>query len=203
MTRVSLIEDDPVFRDAVLKTLANAPGCRLLDACADAATALAALAARPPDVALVDIHLGATSGVALVAELVPRLRSTAFLMLTAEDGDELIFEALKAGAVGYLLKHAAGPDLLATTTAGIFGFDPAALVLDLTSFGGSWSAASGTWSVALANAGHDLVLDYLVSVPEPATCAALAGFGVLALAAWRRRHRRPDGPALATASEAK
>lgn len=104
MTTVSLIEDDASFAAAVHAMLERSPHHRVLHTCSSAEEARRVLPVRAPDIALVDIQLPGASGIALVGELAPRLRGTAFVMITALDTDAAIFEALKAGAVGYLLK---------------------------------------------------------------------------------------------------
>ena len=112
MTTISLIEDDASFVAAVHAMLETSPHHRVLDTCASTEEARRLLPVRPPDIALVDIQLPGASGIALVAELAPRLRETAFVMITALETDAAIFDALKAGAVGYLLKDFDAPALL-------------------------------------------------------------------------------------------
>jgi DNA-binding NarL/FixJ family response regulator len=91
MITVALVEDDPLFRTTLVSMSAE--------------SARPALLAQPPEVALIDIQLPGLSGTALVAELAPKLPATAFVMLTSLGTDEAVFEALKAGAVGYLTKE--------------------------------------------------------------------------------------------------
>ena len=124
MISVSLIEDDPAFLAAVAAMIGASSRHRLLDACASTEEARRILPAQPPDIALVDIQLPGASGIALVAELAPRLRETAFIMITALDTDAAIFDALKAGAVGYLLKDFDAPNLLAAIDDAARGGSP-------------------------------------------------------------------------------
>jgi autotransporter-associated beta strand protein len=75
--------------------------------------------------------------------------------------------------------------LIASTTAGVTGFDPAAFAVDTSSFANPFG---GIWSVALS--GNDIQLNYSVSaIPEPSTYAAFAGLAALGLAGWRRRRK--------------
>lgn len=114
MISVSIIEDDAPYRTLLARELGATGRCRVVNASMSAEAAKPALLARPPDVALVDIVLPGATGIALVAELAPRLPRTAFVMLTSLATDEAVFDALKAGAVGYLTK---GTDLPAIEAA--------------------------------------------------------------------------------------
>lgn len=105
MITVAIVEDDPLFRTTLVRELTACGKCRVINASMSAESARAALLAQPPAVALVDIQLPGRSGTALVAELAPRLGETAFVMLTSLGTDEAVFDALKAGAVGYLTKE--------------------------------------------------------------------------------------------------
>ncbi len=104
MISVSLVEDDPAYRAALAAWLGAARDLVLLDACPSAEEARPRFLARPPQVALVDVQLPGSSGVALVEALSARLPYTAFLILSVTDDDDTLFAALEAGAVGYLLK---------------------------------------------------------------------------------------------------
>ncbi len=109
---VSIIEDDAQTRNIFAKWIAGAPGFRLAGDWGDAEKALKALPARKPDVVLMDINLPGMNGVEAVKQLKPLLPGTQFLMLTVyEDGDH-IYNALAAGATGYLLKQTPRAELL-------------------------------------------------------------------------------------------
>jgi DNA-binding NarL/FixJ family response regulator len=64
------------------------------------------------EVVLMDIHLPGRSGIECVARLRPLLPQTQIIMLTVEEKTELIFESLKAGATGYLVKHVPAEEIL-------------------------------------------------------------------------------------------
>ena len=124
MITVALVEDDTVFRTTLIRDL-NASGiCRVVNASITAEGARAAWPAKAPDVALVDLGLPGISGVALIAALAPELPRTAFVVLTSAEDDESIFEALKAGAVGYLLKTSDTPAIVAALTDAHRGGSP-------------------------------------------------------------------------------
>lgn len=80
---------------------------------ASAEHALAELPANPPAVVLTDINLPGFSGIECVRRLKPRLPGTQFVMLTVYEDADHIFEALVAGATGYLLKRTPRDELLA------------------------------------------------------------------------------------------
>lgn len=113
MISVSIIEDDASVRAILHEWLSNADGFRLLSEYSNAESALAKLKDQKPDVALVDINLTGQSGIECVRRLKAVMPGTQFLMLTVfEDGDH-IFDALSAGASGYLLKRTPRDELLA------------------------------------------------------------------------------------------
>lgn len=114
MTTVYLIEDDPRLRQGLELLVGGTPGLDCVGAAPDAETALVEALTRPaPDVVLMDIGLPGLSGI----EALPRLRalwpSAEVLMLTIQADDASVFDALCAGATGYLLKSAPPAHLLA------------------------------------------------------------------------------------------
>ncbi len=101
------------MREILAGWLGGADGFRFVSEFSNADSALAKLPADRPDVVLVDIHLGRQSGISCVRQLKEKMPETQFLMLTVfEDGDH-IFDALTAGASGYLLKRTPCDELLA------------------------------------------------------------------------------------------
>jgi len=112
LIRVGLVEDDPV-QTAELRRLLLADSRLLLEgtwATAEAATQ--PLVQSAPDVVLVDIGLPGQSGIELVRTLAPCLPATQFMMLTVYEDPDRLFDALSAGAAGYLLKKTAPARLL-------------------------------------------------------------------------------------------
>lgn len=102
--RVALVEDDADQRATFFRLLQSAPALEAVGAFASSEEAETALPGLAPDVALVDIGLPGQSGIELVRALKPRLAATQFMMLTVVDDPKRVFEALAAGASGYLLK---------------------------------------------------------------------------------------------------
>lgn len=111
--KVSLVEDDARIRRTVADWLGRAPGMELAAQFPDAEAALELLPREHPDVALVDINLPGLSGIECVRQLKPHLPDTQFVMVTVYEDADRIFEALSAGASGYLLKQTPRDELLA------------------------------------------------------------------------------------------
>jgi DNA-binding NarL/FixJ family response regulator len=103
--RVVIIEDDSELRESFCELLATVERWRVTDRFGRAETAIPAIQADPPDLAIVDIQLPGLSGIECVRQLKPLCPNTQFLMVTAHDDTERVFESLAAGASGYLLKR--------------------------------------------------------------------------------------------------
>src|SRR3954469_16789656 len=102
---VSLVEDDRGTRDSLTALLGGATSLRCVSTYATGEKALAGIPAERPDVALVDINLPGMSGIECVAKLKAKLPGLHVLMLTTYEESDLIFDSLRAGANGYLLKN--------------------------------------------------------------------------------------------------
>ena len=112
MITVSIVEDHAGTRRSLENLLVEAPGFRLLNAYANGKEALRGMTATPPDVALVDINLPGMSGIECVRKLKTQFPALKVLMLTTYEEGDLIFNSLRAGASGYLLKKMAAAELL-------------------------------------------------------------------------------------------
>ncbi len=110
---VSIVEDDPHVRKTLASWIKRAADFRLLGDWGDAESALAPLEESKPNVVLMDINLPGMSGVEAVRKLKPSLPGTQFLMLTVYEDEDHIYNALAAGATGYLLKQTPREELLA------------------------------------------------------------------------------------------
>jgi len=102
---ISIVEDQHEMRESLAEWLEGAPGLRCVGAHATAEEALRDIPAENPDVVLMDINLTGMSGIECVARLKERRPGTQVLMLTTYDDGDLIFDSLRAGANGYLLKN--------------------------------------------------------------------------------------------------
>jgi DNA-binding NarL/FixJ family response regulator len=110
---VAIVEDDAATRGILADWINDAPKFRCVGLYGDGVSALATMPARGPDVALVDINLPGCSGIECVRQLKPQLPHTQFVMVTVYGDSEHIFDALAAGASGYLLKRLTRESLIA------------------------------------------------------------------------------------------
>jgi DNA-binding NarL/FixJ family response regulator len=106
------VEDNHQLRGTLARLLDRAEGFRCVSQYANAEDALAGLPKDKPDVVLVDINLPGINGVECVRRLKQTAPEIAAVMLTAYEDTENIFNALAAGATGYLLKRAPRAELL-------------------------------------------------------------------------------------------
>ncbi len=114
--RVAIVEDARVVRENLAVLINDAPGFSCVGSCASAEEAWLRQPALAPDVVLMDIHLPGRSGIACVARLGGLLPKAQIIMLTIEEDTEQVFESLKAGATGYLVKHATPQEILDAVT---------------------------------------------------------------------------------------
>jgi DNA-binding NarL/FixJ family response regulator len=110
---VAIVEDNDQLRGTLARVIDRAEGFRCVGQHASAEDALAALPQQKPDVVLMDINLPGLNGVECVRRLKPLLPQTQVVMLTVYEDTDNIFNALAAGASGYLLKRTSRDELLA------------------------------------------------------------------------------------------
>ena len=110
---VSIVEDNDQLRGTLARALNRAEGFRCLSQYPSAEAALQGLPNDHPDVVLMDINLPGMNGVECVRRLKQLLPGTQVVMLTVYEDTENIFNALAAGASGYLLKRTSSAELLA------------------------------------------------------------------------------------------
>ena len=104
MISISILEDHVQYRDLLVKAIELNQTFKIKGVYSSAEEALAKIHLDKPDVALVDIKLASQSGIEFVNQAKPVLSNTQFLMCTSYQNDENVFNALKAGASGYILK---------------------------------------------------------------------------------------------------
>ena len=112
ITTVALVEDNDTMRQTLRELIDSAPGYRCVCACATAKEALAEIPRHRPEVVLMDIHLAKDSGITCTAALTEKFPDMHVIMLTVYKDIVTIFQALKAGACGYILKRARQQDIL-------------------------------------------------------------------------------------------
>jgi DNA-binding NarL/FixJ family response regulator len=121
---VAVIEDRTEIRESLRILFEGTDGLRLAGSFGSMEEALRLIALDVPDVALVDIGLPGMSGIAGIRELRARYSKLVPLIFTVYEDDERIFEALCAGACGYLLKKTPPAMLLAALTEAVSGGAP-------------------------------------------------------------------------------
>jgi len=109
---VAIVEDDVPAREILAGWIRNADGFRCVGEFDDAETALARLPQEKPSVVLFDINLPGMNGIECVRKLKPRLPDTQFVMITVYEDANHVFNALSAGASGYLLKQTRRNELI-------------------------------------------------------------------------------------------
>jgi len=110
--KVAIVDDDEGIRTSLAALIRRAPALRLAGDYGTAESALESLPEKPPDVVLMDINLPGMNGVECVRQLKPALPSVQVLMLTVYEDSDSLFNSLKAGASGYLLKRTASARLV-------------------------------------------------------------------------------------------
>ncbi|MFI0810748.1 response regulator [Streptomyces echinatus] len=110
--RVFLLDDHEVVRRGVHEMLSVEPDIEVVGEAGTAADALVRIPATRPDVAVLDVRLPDGSGVEVCREIRSSDRSVRCLMLTSFADDEALFDAIMAGASGYVLKAIRGNELL-------------------------------------------------------------------------------------------
>jgi DNA-binding NarL/FixJ family response regulator len=109
---VSIVEDDVPLRNIYAKWLKHAEGFRLVSQFGNGLEAAKVLTQEKPDVVLMDINLPGLNGVECVRQLKTKMPSTQFVMITVYEDPDRVFNALAAGATGYLLKETQRDELL-------------------------------------------------------------------------------------------
>ncbi|MBZ4018753.1 response regulator transcription factor [Streptomyces purpurogeneiscleroticus] len=157
--RVFLLDDHELVRRGLQDLLSSEPDMTVVGEAADARQALARAPALRPDVAVLDVRLGSTAdgadqdGISVCRDLRVALPDLVCLMLTSFDDDEALFDAIMAGAAGYVLKQIRGSDLVTairTVAAGKSMLDPGATARVLARVRGPADHTGTTGSPELA-----------------------------------------------------
>jgi DNA-binding NarL/FixJ family response regulator len=105
ITKIAIVEDDAFVRSLVRERIDASPNCRCVCTCEDAKTAFVEIAKHNPDVVFMDINMPGESGITCTARLKREMPALQIIMLTVFRDPKTLFQALKAGACGYLLKR--------------------------------------------------------------------------------------------------
>jgi DNA-binding NarL/FixJ family response regulator len=112
MIRILLVDDQALFREGLCTLLSVQPGLEVVGEAANGEEAVHLAATLRPDVVLMDLHMPVLDGVAATRRLRESWPDCRVIVLTTFDDDEYVFEGLRAGAVGYLLKDVGSEKLV-------------------------------------------------------------------------------------------
>lgn len=115
--RVLLLDDHAVVRDGLQALISSQPGLEVVGSFGSAADALRFAAETPPDVAVLDIALAELDGIEAARRMHDQCPETRVLMLSMHASPEFVYQALRAGALGYVLKESAGEEVVAAVRA--------------------------------------------------------------------------------------
>jgi len=104
-SRILIVDDHPLFREGLRQMIARNPDLLVCGEAPDAAEALQAVADLKPDLVLVDISLGGTNGIDLIKSLKAKYDDLPLLVISMHDESLYAERALRAGAMGYVMKH--------------------------------------------------------------------------------------------------
>ena len=110
--RLLLVDDHALFRDGLISLLSYQDDFTVVGEAEDAESALDQARALEPDIVLMDIELPGVDGVSATQRLTMELPATTVVMLTVRDDTQTLFEAIKAGAHGYVVKNVRSQELL-------------------------------------------------------------------------------------------
>ena len=104
MIRVLICDDQDLVREGLRAILSTVPDIEVTGLAGDGAEAVEAVSADPPDVVLMDLNMPGMNGIQATRTIHQKFPSIPILALTTYDADEWVFDAIRAGASGYLLK---------------------------------------------------------------------------------------------------
>ncbi|MCS6910530.1 MAG: response regulator transcription factor [Anaerolineales bacterium] len=110
--RIMLVDDHEVVRLGLKALIERRSDMEVVAEAATATEAVIKAQAHKPDVIIMDIRLGGTSGIDACREIVANVPGAKVIMLTSYAEDELLFAAIRAGAAGYVLKQAGGQEVI-------------------------------------------------------------------------------------------
>ena len=110
--RVVIADDEVGYRNAIQRTLTLMPECEVIGVAKDGQEALDLALSDPPDVLCTDINMPRMDGLELMRRLLRKEKDVRVVVLTVNEDDETVFEAIRAGAMGYLLKTSTPQDVI-------------------------------------------------------------------------------------------
>ena len=110
--RIVIADDDPLVRMGLRAILSSEPGWEVVAEAGDGEKALAAVREHVPDVVLMDVRMPTMDGLEATRAITSEGLATAVLVLTTFEVDEYVFEAMRAGAAGFVLKRVPPTELI-------------------------------------------------------------------------------------------
>ncbi|MGA3159517.1 MAG: response regulator transcription factor, partial [Steroidobacteraceae bacterium] len=120
-TRLLVVDDHGIVREGLTLLLEREPGFQVVGTAATSEQAVAAALRLKPDVIVMDLAIPELGGIDATARILKRLSHTHIVVLSASQSSEHVFRALRAGAVGYVVKGAASTDLVLAVRAASIG----------------------------------------------------------------------------------
>jgi DNA-binding NarL/FixJ family response regulator len=157
---VLICDDQDVIREGMQAMLKSAPDIRVVDTAADGAEALEKAAALRPDVVLMDLKMPVMSGVQATRRLHDEHPNLRVLVLTTYDADQWVFDAIRAGASGYLLKDTPAEQIIEAirgTATGRAHLDPSVAGKVLACVAGSRPAPAAGIFASLSERERDVL----------------------------------------------
>ncbi len=124
MINVLICDDQEVVREGLRVILSKASDIKVVGVAGDGAEALALLEAARPDVVLMDLKMPGMNGIQATRQIRERYPQVRVLVLTTYDADEWVFDAIRSGAAGYVLKDTPVESLTAAIQAAAAGKTP-------------------------------------------------------------------------------
>lgn len=112
MIRVLIVDDHPIVHDGIAAVLHHEADIRVIGSAETTARAVEQVRSLKPDVVLMDLRMPGEEGLSGLETLVTACPGHRIIVFTASDADEYVFGAMQAGARGYVLKGASGPELV-------------------------------------------------------------------------------------------
>jgi DNA-binding NarL/FixJ family response regulator len=121
VTRILIADDHPIVRSGLRRVLDAQPDLHVVADAVDGAEAVEKALAEDVDLAILDVSMPRMTGIQAATELSKRKPEVRLLMLSMYDSEQYLFEALRAGASGYVLKSGADEDIVAACRAAMRG----------------------------------------------------------------------------------
>ena len=148
MIRVAIADDQQLVRNGVRMILEGEPDIEVVGEAGNGEEAADLVEREQPDVLLIDVRMPGEDGIAAAKRILSRSATTRVLILTTFDLDEYVYEALRAGASGFLLKDMSGEDIVTAVRQAARGGDsllaPALVRRLIERFAGSQQSLRGS-----------------------------------------------------------